>query len=110
VAPWRSAWAPSIRGTDYTEARGAARCANARDKHADRDAHRWARTWTACRWKWRIGVPKPELVDHAAVLAILPHGTGTVTVVEGGLEIPSEERHRQHGDGELLAQLVRLDI
>ena len=34
-----------------------------------------------------IGVPKPELVDKAAVLAVLPHGTGTVTVVEGGLEI-----------------------
>jgi hypothetical protein len=24
------------------------------------------------------------------VLAILPHGTGTVTVVEGGLEIPND--------------------
>ena len=34
-----------------------------------------------------IGVPKPELVDKAAVLAVLPHGTGTVQVVEGGLEI-----------------------
>lgn len=34
-----------------------------------------------------IGVPKPDQVDKAAVLAVLPHGTGTVTVVEGGLEI-----------------------
>src|SRR6202034_2282317 len=34
-----------------------------------------------------IGVPHPEQVDKAAVLAVLPHGTGTVTVVEGGLEI-----------------------
>jgi uncharacterized protein (TIGR02058 family) len=34
-----------------------------------------------------IGVPKPERVDKAQVLAVLPHGTGTVTVVEGGLEI-----------------------
>jgi hypothetical protein len=24
------------------------------------------------------------------VLAVLPHGTGTVTVVEGGLEIPND--------------------
>jgi len=37
-----------------------------------------------------IGVPRPEKVDKAAVLAVLPHGTGTVTVVEGGLEIPNE--------------------
>jgi uncharacterized protein (TIGR02058 family) len=35
----------------------------------------------------RIGVPHPEKVDKEAVLAILPHGTGTVTLVEGGLEI-----------------------
>ena len=37
-----------------------------------------------------IGVPRPETVDRAQVLAVLPHGTGTVTVVEGGLEIPDE--------------------
>ena len=37
-----------------------------------------------------IGVPKPELVDKAQVLAILPHGTGTVNLVEGGLEIPND--------------------
>ena len=38
-----------------------------------------------------IGVPHPEQVDKAQVLAILPHGTGTITVVEGGLEIPNDE-------------------
>ena len=37
-----------------------------------------------------IGVPHPERVDHAQVLAVLPHGTGTVKVVQGGLEIPNE--------------------
>jgi uncharacterized protein (TIGR02058 family) len=37
-----------------------------------------------------IGVPKPDRVDTAAVLAVLPHGTGTITVVEGGLEIPND--------------------
>jgi uncharacterized protein (TIGR02058 family) len=37
-----------------------------------------------------IGVPKPEQVDTAQVLAVLPHGTGTVTVVEGGLQIPND--------------------
>jgi uncharacterized protein (TIGR02058 family) len=38
-----------------------------------------------------IGVPKPERVDKAAVLAVLPHGTGTVKVVEGGLEVANDE-------------------
>src|SRR6478672_12234811 len=37
-----------------------------------------------------IGVPRPDLVDKNAVLAVLPHGTGTVNVVEGGLEIPND--------------------
>ena len=56
-----------------------------------------------------IGVPKPDLVDKNAVLAVLPHGTGTVTVVEGGLEIPNEA-----GTGSTVianaAAIVRLDI
>ena len=37
-----------------------------------------------------IGVPKPEKVDKAAVAAVLPHGTGEVDVVEGGLEIMND--------------------
>jgi uncharacterized protein (TIGR02058 family) len=39
-----------------------------------------------------IGVPHPEKVDKQQVLAVLPHGTGTVTVVDGGLEIFNDER------------------
>lgn len=38
-----------------------------------------------------IGVPKPERVDKAQVLAVLPHGSGSVKVVEGGLEITNDE-------------------
>lgn len=38
-----------------------------------------------------IGVPQPGKVDKAAVLAVLPHGAGTVNVVEGGLEIASDD-------------------
>lgn len=38
-----------------------------------------------------IGVPHPEQVNKQEVLAILPHGTGTVTVVDGGLEIANDE-------------------
>ena len=37
-----------------------------------------------------IGVPRPQTVDKAQVLAVLPHGKGTVTVVEGGLEIAND--------------------
>lgn len=37
-----------------------------------------------------IGVQKPEAVDRAAVQVALPHGTVTVNVVKGGLDIPDE--------------------
>ena len=57
----------------------------------------------------RIGVPRPERVDKAEVLKVLPHGTGTVEVVEGGLEIPNDA-----GTGMTVvasaAAVVRLDI
>ncbi|HEY4041428.1 MAG TPA: Lin0512 family protein [Rhodopila sp.] len=38
-----------------------------------------------------IGVPHPEQVVKQDVLAVLPHGSGSVTVVDGGLEIPNDE-------------------
>ncbi len=56
-----------------------------------------------------IGVPRPELVDKNQVLAVLPYGRGTVTVVEGGLEIPNDEGT----DGTMIANacaIVSLDI
>jgi uncharacterized protein (TIGR02058 family) len=56
-----------------------------------------------------IGVPHPEKVDKAQVLAVLPHGTGTVNLVEGGLEIPNDAGT----DSMVLAHaaaVVRLDI
>ncbi|MBI3916895.1 MAG: Lin0512 family protein [Betaproteobacteria bacterium] len=56
-----------------------------------------------------IGVPKPERVNKDEVLAVLPHGTGTVKVVEGGLEIPNDA-----GTGSTVlahaAAVVRLDV
>jgi uncharacterized protein (TIGR02058 family) len=56
-----------------------------------------------------IGVPKPDQVDKAQVLAVLPHGTGTVTVFEGGLEIVNDA-----GTGSTVianaAAIVRLDL
>jgi uncharacterized protein (TIGR02058 family) len=56
-----------------------------------------------------IGVPRPELVDKAAVLAVLPHGTGTVNVVEGGLEITNDEGTNTTVVANAAA-VVRLDI
>ena len=56
-----------------------------------------------------IGVPRPDQVNKEEVLALLPHGTGTVKVVEGGLEIPNEA-----GTGSTVianaAAIVRLDV
>ena len=56
-----------------------------------------------------IGVPKPELVDKTAVLAVLPHGTGTVKVVEGGLEIFNDAGTSSTVIANAAA-IVRLDI
>ena len=56
-----------------------------------------------------IGAPKPDSVDKAAVLAVLPHGTGTVNVVQGGLEIPNDAGT----DSTIMASaaaVVRLDL
>ena len=56
-----------------------------------------------------IGVPQPEAVDTAQVLAILAHGTGEVKVVHGGLEILSD-----NGTDKTIianaAAVVRLDL
>ncbi len=56
-----------------------------------------------------IGVPMPDKVDAAQVAAVLPHGTGTVNVVEGGLQIPNDAGT----DSTLIAHaaaVVRLDL
>jgi uncharacterized protein (TIGR02058 family) len=56
-----------------------------------------------------IGVPQPDAVDTAKILEVLPHGTGEVNVVHGGLEIPSED-----GTGKTIianaAAVVKLDL
>ena len=42
----------------------------------------------AMRVEVLIGAPNPETVDTDAVVAVLPHGTGTCRAVAGGLSIP----------------------
>jgi uncharacterized protein (TIGR02058 family) len=56
-----------------------------------------------------IGVPRPDEVDKAAVLAVLPHGTGTVEVVKGGLEIMNDAGTNKTVIANAAA-LVRLDL
>jgi uncharacterized protein (TIGR02058 family) len=97
-----------IRGADYTKAA----------VRALRDAL-WHNSLTigaavnqptdAMRVEILVGVPKPDQVDHAALLEILPHGTGSVTVVEGGLEIPNDEGTSTTVIANCCA-IVRLDI
>ena len=56
-----------------------------------------------------IGVPDPDSVNKDEVLAILPHGTGTLKVVEGGLRISNESG----SDASLIAHaaaVVYLDV
>jgi len=56
-----------------------------------------------------IGVPRPEQVDKAEVLKVLPHGTGTVEVVQGGLEI-SNDAGTSSTVIASAAAIVRLDV
>ncbi|MCG8692431.1 MAG: Lin0512 family protein [Minwuiales bacterium] len=56
-----------------------------------------------------IGVQQPDKVDREAVAATLPHGTVTVDVVKGGLDVPDEAL----GDVAVIASAaiaVRLDL
>ncbi len=43
--------------------------------------------------KVHIGIPQPEKVNVEEVLSILPHGTGQVSCVKGGLEIENTNRN-----------------
>jgi uncharacterized protein (TIGR02058 family) len=63
----------------------------------------------AMRVEVTIGVPRPDEVDKAAVLAVLPHGTGTVEIVEGGLEITNDAGTNKTVIANAAA-LVRLDL
>jgi len=79
-----------IRGADYTKA--AVRALRDALWHNSLSvANALGMDVDAMRVEVTIGVPRPEKVDKDAVLAVLPHGTGTVQVVEGGLEIANDE-------------------
>jgi uncharacterized protein (TIGR02058 family) len=79
-----------IRGADYTKAAVRA-LRDALWRNSLNVATAVGLPTDAMRVEVVIGVPQPNEVDAAQVLAVLPHGTGTVKVVEGGLEIPNDE-------------------
>ena len=97
-----------IRGTDYTKA--AVRALRDALWHNSLPiAAALGKLTDSMEVEVLIGVPRPERVDKAAVLEVLPHGTGTVNVVQGGLEIPNEA-----GTSSTIlanaAAIVRLDV
>ena len=97
-----------IRGADYTKA--AVRAPREALLHNSLSiAKALGKDTDLMRVEVLIGVPKPDKVDKEAVLAVLPHGTGTVKVVEGGLEIKNDAGT----DSTVIAQaaaIVRLDL
>jgi uncharacterized protein (TIGR02058 family) len=48
---------------------------------------------TAMQVEVTIGVQRPDRVDAERVKSALPHGTVTVRVVKGGLDVPSDDGH-----------------
>jgi uncharacterized protein (TIGR02058 family) len=48
---------------------------------------------TAMQVEVTIGVQRPDKVDPAQVKAALPHGSVTVSVVKGGLDLPDPDGH-----------------
>jgi uncharacterized protein (TIGR02058 family) len=79
-----------IRGQDYTKA--AVRALRDALWHNSLSvANALGQPVDAMRVEVTIGVPRPDRVDRDAVLAVLPHGSGTVDVVEGGLEITNDD-------------------
>jgi uncharacterized protein (TIGR02058 family) len=97
-----------IRGADYTKA--AVRALRDALWHNSLSvANALGQATDAMQVEVTIGVPRPDLVDKEQVLAVLPHGTGTVRVVEGGLEIANDEGTNKTVAANAAA-VVRLDI
>ena len=97
-----------IRGADYTKA--AVRALRDALWHNSLSvANALGLSVDAMQVEVTIGIPRPDRVDQQAVLAVLPHGTGTVRVVEGGLEIPNDAGTNKTVIANAAA-VVRLDI
>src|SRR5260370_23433713 len=105
---WQIGVGTDIRGADYTRAAVRA-LRDALGHNSLSVAGALGLPADAMQVEVTIGVPRPEQVDKQAVLAVLPHGTGTVTIVEGGLEIANDAGNNLTIVANAAA-IVRLDI
>lgn len=79
-----------LHGQDVTKAgRRAVRDAISRNCLCGLDEIVQLKDFNAMHVDVRLAVPNPEGVDHAAVLAELPFGQKTLTVVNGGMAVPT---------------------
>lgn len=78
-----------LQGSDYTKA--AMRAVRDALWHNSLSvAQAFGLSKEAMKIEINIGVSKPEQVDKAQVQSVLPYGSSSVEVVEGGLDIQSE--------------------
>jgi uncharacterized protein (TIGR02058 family) len=81
-----------LHGGDYTKA--AIRAVEDAIHHSSLTMVRTLRIdRNAVRVDVTVGVQRPDRVDVEAVKAVLPMGQVTVTVVEGGLDVPDDDAH-----------------
>ena len=57
-----------------------------------------------------VAVPAPDEVDPEPVLAVLPHGKGRLTIVQGGMEIEPREGSGDKTVVATAAVVVRVDV
>ena len=80
----------SLRRGDYTEAAKRA-VANALWRNSINAAELFGFDKADMRLDVQIGVQNPQAVELEALEAVFPYGQASVTVVEGGLDIPRPE-------------------
>jgi len=81
----------SIRSQDYTQA--AARAIRDALWHNSLNvAEAFDFPREAMRIQVQIGVQRPEAVDCSVLLPIFPYGQPTITVVQGGMDIPRRDK------------------
>ena len=78
-----------IQGGDYTKAATRA-VQNALRQNALVVADAFDLPRDAMQVKILIGVQKPDQVDTQTIAALLPYGSATVSVEEGGMDTPNE--------------------
>ena len=57
-----------------------------------------------------VSITRPDEVDHKAVLKVLPHGTGRLTLVQGGMEIEGRKGSADYTLVANAAVIVKVDV